>query len=132
MCSLSCLFIYIFVYFGMNFRTCGFASHTPCSRHLDKMFSSKDNFEFDHNGVPSYFLYFSPRHTLRFTMTIVSRLALSSQVQSLSHLSLSFPQIDSIAQVLLSCANITKIHHIKGVKSSQCFQSHISHKDCAS
>jgi hypothetical protein len=103
----------------------------PCSCHLDKMFSSKANFEFAHSGSPSYFLCFSPTTHYSFTLKTVAHLALSSQVQSLSHLSLSFPQIDSISQVLLSCANITIAHFIKGAKSSHCFQIHILHGDCA-
>jgi hypothetical protein len=79
--------------------------------------------------VTSY--VFLPTTHYGFTLKIVAHLALSSQVQSLSHLSLSFPQIDSITQVLLSCANITRTHYIKGVKASHYFQSHISHGDHA-
>jgi hypothetical protein len=96
-----------------------------CSRHLDKTFSSKANFEFAHNGAQSYFPCFSPATHYSFTLNIVACLALSSQFQSLSHLSLSFPQIDSIAQVLLSYTNITRDCFIKGVKSSHFFQIHI-------
>jgi hypothetical protein len=102
---------------------------TPCSHHLDKTFSSKANYEFDHSEAPELLHVFSLTTHYSFTLNIVALLDLSSQVWSLSHLSLSFPQINPIAQVLLSCANITRTHHIIGVKSSHCFQSHILHGD---
>jgi hypothetical protein len=105
--------------------------NAPCSRHLDKTFSSKANSEFVHNGAPELLPVISPATHYGFTLKVVARLALSSRVQSLSHLSLSLPQIDPIAQVLLSCANITRTHFIIGVKSSHCFQSHILRGDRA-
>jgi hypothetical protein len=104
--------------------------NAPCSRHLDKTFSSQANSEFVHNGALELLPVFFSCHTLRFTLKVVARLAFSSQIQSLSHL-LSLPQIDPIAQVLLFCANITRNHFTIGVKSSHCFQSHILRRDRA-
>jgi hypothetical protein len=98
-----------------NFEPVDSLYNAPCSRHLDKMFSSKANSEFARSGAPELLPVFSHATHYGFTLKTVAHLALSSQVRSLSHLSLSFPQIDSIAQVSLSCTNITRTHHIKGV-----------------
>jgi hypothetical protein len=84
--------------------------NAPCSRHLDKTFSSQANSEFVHNGALELLPVFFFHHTLWFTLKVVDRLAFSSRIQSLESFVLSLPQIDPIAQVLLFCANITRNH----------------------
>jgi hypothetical protein len=80
----------------------------PCSRHLDKMFSSQANFEFVHSGALELFpMFFLPPHFTVYTEVCCSpSLFLSNPVTE--SFSLSLPQTDSIARVLLFCANITR------------------------
>jgi hypothetical protein len=73
-----------------------------------------------------------PRHTLLFfTEYCFSPSLYPLKVQSPSHLFPLLSRIDSIAQVLFSCTDITKTHHTKGVKSSHCSKGHILHRDRA-
>jgi hypothetical protein len=104
----------------------------PCSRHLDKNFLLKPNSEFARSGAPSYFLCFSPRHTLRFyTEDCCSPSLILSGSVTKSFVSVIFlNRLHSPS--LISCTNITRTHYIKGVKSSHFFQIQISHGDRAS
>jgi hypothetical protein len=105
--------------------------NAPCSRHLDKTFSSQANSEFIHNGalelLPVFFLL--PHFTVYTEGCCSPSLLLSNPVTE--SFVPSLPQIDPIAQVLLFCTNITRNHFTIGVKSSHCFQSHILHGDHA-
>jgi hypothetical protein len=117
---------YLFCLFRNEFRTCGFVVQCPLFAPLrQKCFPLKLTLNSSTVGAPELLPVFFSRHTLRFyTEGCCSpSLILSSSVTE--SFVLSLPQIDSIAQVLLSCANITRTHFIIGVKSSHCFQSHI-------
>jgi hypothetical protein len=80
----------------------------PCSRHLDKAFSSRANSEFVHNDAlefaPSVFL--PPHFTINTEGCRSPSLFLSNPVTE--SFVPSLPQTDPIAQVLLTCANITR------------------------
>jgi len=124
---------YLFsVYFRTNYRTCGLAVQHPLFTPLrQNIFLQKLTLNSPATMLWVTLCVFTPAH-YDFALNIVSLLALSSRAQSPIHLFLSFSQINSIAQVLLSGANVTRTHYIKDVKSFHCFKIHILCRDHAS
>jgi hypothetical protein len=123
---------YLFsVYFGTNYRTCGFTVLRPLFAPLrQNVFLLKLTPNSSTVALLSYFCVFLPPHFTVYTEGCCSPSLLLSNPVTESFVS-SFPQIDPIAQVLLFCANITEAHFIMSVKSSRCSQSYILRGDRA-
>jgi hypothetical protein len=82
MCFLLSLFISFLSISERIFEPVDSLRNAPCSRHLDKTFSSKVNSEFIPQRCSELLLCFSPTTHYDFTLKIVARLAfiLSSSV----------------------------------------------------